>query len=339
MNFSELLDSAPNNLTIADAIGKCWQQINNHDEIIVSVSGGSDSDIMMDLIIRCGGKDKATFIFFNTGLEYAATRRQIQTLNEKYGVEIQVVPPVKPIPLCIHEHGVPFWSKYVSEMISRLQSHGFQWEDEPLEVLTKKYPHCKSALQWWCNDHPRRDGRVSSFDIDYIRGLKQFLVKNPPNFKISNRCCHYAKKLPAKRFMKSSTCDLNCVGIRKAEGGVRADRYKNCYTQSLAGPDQYRPLFWFTDDDKAEYDKHYGITHSDCYKVWGMTRTGCAGCPFSKDYKEELAIAEKYEPKFYKAMLKLFGPSYEYRRQFEAFREGMKNKESDSNEQGDNSSE
>ena len=31
-------------------------------------------------------------------------------------------------------------------------------------------------------------------------------------------------------------------------------------------------------------------------------------------------LAKQYEPKFYKAMLKVFGESYEYRRQFEVFR-------------------
>lgn len=327
MRFAELLDSAPNNLAIADALGKCYQHVNTHEKILVSVSGGSDSDVMMDLIIRCGGKDKTTFVFFNTGLEYEATKKQIQFLNEKYGVEIQIVPPIKPIPMCVREYGVPFWSKHVSEMISRLQQHGFQWEDEPFDVLIKKYPRCKSAVQWWCNEHKRRDGRVSSFDIDYVRGLKRFLVKNPPDFKISNKCCHYAKKLPAKNFLDAAVCDLNCVGIRKHEGGIRSSRYKSCFSKALSGPDQYRPVFWFTDEDKHTYEQHYGITHSDCYCVWGMDRTGCAGCPFSKNWAQELALAEKYEPKFHKAMLNVFGRSYEYRRQFEAFRKEMQQKE------------
>jgi hypothetical protein len=135
-----------------DALGKCLQQVKNHERIMVSVSGGADSDAMLDLIIRVGGKDKTTFVFHNTGLEYDATKRQLRHLEEKYGIEIQINPPVKPIPLCVREHGAPFWSKYVAEMIERLQRHGFQWEDEPLEVLLTKYPRCVSALKWWCNE-------------------------------------------------------------------------------------------------------------------------------------------------------------------------------------------
>ncbi len=321
----ELIESAPQNLAIVDAIAKCHAQVRRHRKIMASVSGGSDSDIMLDLLIRCGGKDKTTFVFFNTGLEYEATKRQIKYLNEKYGIEIQVIPPVKPIPVCVREYGVPFWSKQVSDMIERLQSHGFQWEDEPLDVLLQKYPRCKSALRWWCNDWGR-DGKVSPFDIAYVRWLKEFLIAHPPTFRISNKCCQYAKKDPAKKYLDAHSYDLNCVGVRQMEGGARATRYKNCFSMNEDGPDQYRPLFWFQDTDKAVYDEHYDLTHSDCYKVWGMKRTGCAGCPFGRNFEEELALAEKYEPKFHKAMLKVFGTSYEYRRQFEAFREEMRNK-------------
>jgi 3'-phosphoadenosine 5'-phosphosulfate sulfotransferase (PAPS reductase)/FAD synthetase len=127
--------------------------------------------------------------------------------------------------------------------------------------------------------------------------------------------------------MKENSFDVSCVGIRQAEGGVRATRYKTCYSAALEGADHYRPLFWFADADKKAYDDHYGITHSDCYKVWGMKRTGCAGCPFNLKWKEELILAETYEPKFHKAMMKVFAPSYAYRLSFEKFRKEMKVKE------------
>lgn len=321
--FGELIDTAPENLSIVDALAKCQMQVRRHQKIQASVSGGSDSDVMLDLLIRCGAKDKTTFAFFNTGLEYEATKHQIEYLNEKYGIEIQVIQPIKPIPLCVRQYGVPFWNKQVSDMIERLQKHGFQWEDEPLDVLLEKYPKCKSALKWWCNAWSRTD-KPCPFDIGYVRWLKEFLIAHPPTFPISNKCCHYAKKEPIKKYLEKHHFDLNCVGIRQSEGGVRATRYKNCYTAATDGPSQYRPLFWFSDEDKKVYDEHYGLTHSDCYKVWGMKRTGCAGCPFGRNFEEELALAEKYEPKFHKAMLKVFGQSYEYRRQFEAFRKEMR---------------
>ena len=320
---TELLDAAPDNLTIQDALGKCLQQVRNHEKILCSVSGGSDSDIMLDMIIRTGGKQKTTFVFFNTGLEYMATKKQIKFLQEKYGIEIKEIPPIKPIPICVKQHGVPFWSKHVSEMIERLQRHGFQWEDEPLEVLLQKYPGCRSGLRWWCNNHGK-PGERSRFKISYVPWLKEFIMANPPDFPISAKCCKYAKKDPAKEYVAAAAFDLNCTGVRKAEGGVRAGQYTTCYDKALAGPDQYRPLFWFSDADKLEYDNHYEIAHSDCYRVWGMCRTGCAGCPFGQKFEQELELAQKYEPNFYKAANKIFGKSYEYRRSFLQFRKEKK---------------
>lgn len=323
LKMTDLLDGAPSNLTIQDALGKCLQQVRNHKKILVSVSGGSDSDVMIDLFLRCGGREKVTFVFHNTGLEYEATKRQLRSLEEKYGVKIEMSQPIIPIPLCVREHGVPFWSKHVSEQIMRLQRHGFQWEDEPLEVLLEKYPRCRSALRWWCNDWKTDTGTPSRLNIEWVRGLKEFLIAFPPPFKISAKCCHYAKKEPAKKYAEAGGFDMDCTGVRKAEGGFRSTGYSSCYSAALAGPDQYRPLFWFSDTDKAEYDAHYGVEHSDCYKVWGMKRTGCAGCPFGKEFEQEIALAEKYEPKFHRAMLKVFGQSYDYTRQFLEFRKSL----------------
>jgi 3'-phosphoadenosine 5'-phosphosulfate sulfotransferase (PAPS reductase)/FAD synthetase len=152
------------------------------------------------------------------------------------------------------------------------------------------------------------------------------MTENPPTFRISAKCCTYAKKEVAAKYEREHDYDLICTGVRKAEKGARTTRYSTCYTQAMAGPDAYRPLFWFSDADKAEYDRHYEITHSDCYEVWGMKRTGCPGCPFGKDFEEELELTQKYEPNFYKAANKIFGQSYEYTRQYLKFREEMKKK-------------
>lgn len=56
-------------------------------------------------------------------------------------------------------------------------------------------------------------------------------------------------------------------------------------------------------------------------------RTGCAGCPFGKDFENELKIIEEYEPKLYKAVNNIFGESYEYTRKFLEFRKELSQKE------------
>ena len=105
---------------------------------------------------------------------------------------------------------------------------------------------------------------------------------------------------------------------------MRAKAHKTCFTQNFAGADTFRPLFWLTDQDKIDYKEHYGVVNSDCYEIWGMDRTGCCGCPFGKNFEQELCLMQQYEPKMYKAALKIFGKSYDYTRKFLQFREEMK---------------
>ena len=311
---------------ILDMASKAHQVLSRHEKVMVAVSGGSDSDTMLDLIAQLDPMHKATYVYYDTGMEYEATKRHLDELEEKYDIQIERVAPQLPIPTCCRKYGVPFWSKRVSEYIYRLQSHGFKWEDEPFEVLLERYPRCKSALMWWCNEWPRKDnGKESAFNIAYTPYLKEFmLMNNPP--KISAKCCEYAKKGPANRYEAEHSFDLNCTGVRKVEKGARATTHKTCFSKTSSGADTYRPVFWLSDADKQEYKEHYGLTYSDCYEVWGMKRTGCPGCPYGKEFEQELELMQKYEPKFYRAALKIFGESYEYTRAYLRYREEVKQK-------------
>lgn len=225
-----------------------------------------------------------------------------------------------PIPICCKKYGQPFISKMVSEFIYRLQQHGFKWEDKSYQELINEYPKCKSALEWWCGEK----GENSRFNINRNQYLKEFLINNPPDFPISNKCCHYAKKLVIKRANKEYKCDLLISGVRKAEGGVRAAAYKNCFTENQSKSDEYRPVFFYLNSDKEIYDDFYNITHSKCYTEYGLKRTGCAGCPYGRDFEAELEIIKKYEPKLYKAVINIFGKSYEYTRKYREFVKVMK---------------
>lgn len=283
--------------------------------------GGADSDVMVDMIIRCGGEDKTTFVFFDTGLEYKATKEHIHYLEQRHGISIQRVVPRKSIPISCKEFGVPMWSKFASDMIYRLQSHDFQWEDEPFDVLIKRYPTCSTALKWWCNV---KTGNTTQHCICGAPYMKEFIMRNPPTFKISDKCCFHTKKNMAHSFEKSGGFDLSCLGIRKSEGGVRAAAYTSCFSEHDGGIDRFRPVFYLRDEDKRCYCSHYNISHSRCYTEYGLSRTGCAGCPFGKGFEKELEIASEFEPNLAKAANSIFGKSYEYMRAYLRFREKMK---------------
>ena len=329
-NIDELLSSCPKNKTICDNIIRAWSIINRdtYKKILCSVSGGADSDVMLDIAWKCDKDNKVDYVWFDTGLEYQATKDHLEYLEQKYNIQIIRYKAIKPIPLSCKEYGQPFISKYVSEMMYRLQRHGFQWEDKSFEELYAEYPKCKSALMWWCNTHESfQDGtRLSSFNIGYNRFLKEFIVANPPQFKISGKCCSYAKKNVAHQAIKQNKYDLSLIGVRKAEGGVRATRYKSCFDEKPDKCDQYRPIFWYLDSDKEEYCTHFGITHSDCYEKYGLKRTGCYGYPFGKNYKQELEIVKKFEPRMYNGICNIFKESYEYTRKYKEFVKERKNK-------------
>ena len=310
MNIEELNNLLSNikNPTIGKALLTTYHKLNNcgYKKVLCTISGGSDSDIILDLLTKCDNNKIVQYFYFDTGLEYQATKEHIKYLQDKYNIVITTLKPKTPIPLAVKKYGQPFLSKMVSENIQRLQKHEFKWENKPYEELVKDYPNCKSALQWWCNS---RKNNVL-LGITRNKGLKEFMINNNPKFNVSNKCCKYAKKDILKDLLKQGY-DLNISGIRKSEGGVRSTAYKSCF-DNQDNYDNYRPIFWFTDEDKIEYKKLFNVSNSKCYSVYGLKRTGCVGCPFGKNYKEELEIVKKYEPKLYKAVTNLFKDSYEY---------------------------
>ena len=315
-NIIELLDNFPINQTIGDNLIRAWSKINSpkYKKIVCSISGGSDSDIMLDIVWRCDKDNKVDYVWFDTGLEYQATKEHLKYLENKYNIDIIPYKAIKPIPLSCKKYGQPFLSKQASEYIGRLQKHNFKWEDKPFEELYEEYPKCKAALLWWCN---KREN--NSFNICRNKWLKEFLIENPPTFPISNVCCKYAKKDVSHKLINEFQYDLNIIGVRKAEGGVRATSYKTCFDENGDGYDNYRPLFWYKNSDKEHYKTAYCIEYSKCYTEYGLKRTGCAGCPFGRDFEEELKVIEKYEPKLFKAVNNIFADSYEYTRKYREF--------------------
>lgn len=283
--------------------------------------GGGDSDIVVDMFERVGyAPGQVSYVWFDTGLEYEATKRHLKFLEDKYRITIRRLKAKKAIPTSCREYGTPFLSKTVSMYINRLQNHGFQWEDGDLDVLMQKYPNCKSALRWWCNEW----GDKSRFNIGVSLGLKEFMMQNPPPL-FSDKCCEYAKKNVGYEIEKEFEDGVLIVtGVRRSEGGVRAIRYPSCYTPANKHAAQFRPIFYFTDEDKLEYEQFCGVVHSDCYTQYGLKRTGCACCPFGSGFEFELAVVEEHEPKLFKAANAIFGDSYDYMRKYREFKEEFK---------------
>ena len=322
IDLNVLMESAPQNYHIVDTLVKARSILDRHSKCAVSVSGGSDSDIVMDLIelVKPDGCE-VRYVFFDTGLEYEATKRHLDYLEQKYGVTIERRKPRKTIPVVCREYGIPFISKDVSEMLNRLQKHSFDWNDMPENATVEKYGRCKSALDWYYNRRPLSISGKTKYSIKRYKLLREFIKMNAPDFTISERCCYYAKKQTAEDFNKEYRPDLSVNGMRQAEGGRRAGSVQTCFTLSNGNnPDNYRPLWYWTDEDKAVYKEWRRLRYSDCYEVYGLKRTGCVGCPCNSKAEQELNLVEQYEPQVVKAARNIFGASYDYRRQYIEFK-------------------
>lgn len=315
------------------------KRLKEHPNAICSYSGGSDSDIMIHLIEntrKIFNLEPITYCFFNTGLEMKATKDHVKATAEKYGVEIMEVKPSKgnDIVSAVHKHGQPFVSKIMSGGLEEWQKKALptsiadeydQAEDKAAKrkELKERYPHCESLINFLCCCNAAGDPRPNiQLVINSSKYMRDFITEHPPTFKISASCCNHCKKAPAHKIQKDF--DMIITGERRDEGGMRSvprkDNTALCFTETGSGQFRLRPLYYVSDSDKEWYKEKYHIRYSDAYEVYGLTRTGCCGCPISYKAIDDLEKIRPYEPTLVKAAWNLFGDSYRYRQQYNEYK-------------------
>lgn len=314
-------------------------RIKQHPKAICSYSGGADSDILIDLIERTrhlypNALPPIKYVFFNTGLEMKATKDHVKEVAEKYGVEIETVKPKVGIVQATRQHGIPFVSKIMSGGLSEWQKKNIplsiaeeyeQAEDKAAkrQELKERYPKCQSVINFLCCCNSAGEPRPNiQLVINSSKYMRDFINEFPPDFQISAKCCDYCKKQPAHRVQKGY--EMVITGERRDEGGMRSVPRKDCstmcFTETADGQFRLRPLYYVSDKDKAWYKEHYGVKYSDAYEVYGLTRTGCCGCPISYKAVEDLEKIRPYEPNLVKAVWNVFGKSYLYRQQYNEYK-------------------
>ena len=329
-------------------MGIICTRLKQYPNAICSYSGGSDSDIMLDLIERTRkifNLPPIKYVFFNTGLEMEATKRHVKETAKKYGVEIEEVRPKVNIVKATREHGQPFVSKIMSAGLEGWQKKGIplsiadeyaQAEDKAAkrQELRERYPKCETTINFLCCCNKDGEPRPNiQLVINSSKYMLDFIKEQPPEFKISAKCCDYCKKQLAHKVQKPY--DLIITGERQDEGGMRSvprseDWYQTntmCFYEQSDGKRRLRPLYYVSDKDKAWYKEYYGITYSDAYEVYGLTRTGCCGCPISHKAVDDLEKIRPYEPNVVKAAWNIFGDSYRYRQAYNAYKEQRKAEE------------
>lgn len=310
-----------------------------HPKACLSYSGGSDSDILIDVVERVRksyGLPEIKYLFFNTGLEMRATKEHVQATREKYGVEIEEIRPKINIVRAVRKYGMPFVSKIMSEGLGEWQKKGIPLsiadeyanaEDKAVKraELRERYPGCETTINFLCccnrDGEPRPDIQIV---INSSRYMLDFIRENPPQFRISSQCCDCCKKAPAHKAQKDY--EMIITGERRDEGGMRSvprqgeQNASMCFAETKSGQYRLRPLYYVSDADKAWYKARYGIRYSDAYEVYGLTRTGCCGCPISYKAVADLEKIRPYEPNLVKAAWNVFGDSYRYRQEYNEYK-------------------
>lgn len=317
-------------LAIQSIIAK---RLTEHPNAICSYSGGSDSDIMIDLIEQTRklfDLPPIKYVFFNTGLEMKATKDHVKEVAQKYGVEIEEIRPKVNIVRATRLHGVPFVSKIMSAGLNEWQKKNIPLtiadeyanaDDKAAkrQELRERYPHCESVINFLCCCNSAGEPRPNiQLVINSSKYMLDFIKETPPDFQISAKCCDYCKKQIAHKVQKDY--EMIITGERRDEGGMRSvprkDNTALCFGETASGQFRLRPLYYVSDADKAWYKEYYGVRYSDAYEVYGLTRTGCCGCPISYKAVDDLEKIRPYEPNVVKAAWNIFGKSYEYRRKY-----------------------
>ena len=313
------------------------KRLREHPKAICSYSGGSDSDILIDLIERVRmifSLPSVEYAFFNTGLEMRATKNHVEEIAEKYGVKIEAYRPKTGIVTASRKYGIPFVSKIMSAGLEEWQKKGIplsisqEYEEAKdkaakRQELKERYPKCESVINFLCCCNSEGEPRPKiQLVINSSKYMRDFIDEYPPDFQISAKCCDYCKKQVAHDVQKDF--DMIITGERRDEGGMRSVPRKDntvlCFTETSEGQYRLRPLYYVSDADKAWYKEYYGIRYSDAYEIYGLTRTGCCGCPISYKAVEDLEMIRPHEPNLVKAAWNIFGKSYEYRAKYNRYK-------------------
>ena len=229
-------------------------------QVSVSISGGKDSAILLDLARRCFPDIEAVYV--NTGLDFPEVRSfAMDTPN------VTVLQPRTRFDEVVREHGWCFPSKDVAHTIYYARK-GSKWAIARLNGVNA-------------------DGTPSKYrQSHYVKWA--YLVDAP--FKISANCCGIMKEAPLEKYERES-------GKRPIVGtmAVESERRRHAWLQT--GCNNFdskhpvsKPLSFWTNQDALRYILDYKIPIASVYgdivedkkgqlATTGEQRTGCCFCP------------------------------------------------------------
>lgn len=280
-----------NQLLLKDRIDKIREVINKYGEenFYISFSGGKDSTVLSALVDMAIPDNKIPRVYANTGIEYKLILQFVKKLKEKeHPWELVILEPSVPIKPMLEKEGYPFKSKEHSACVNSYQQGN------------------KNGR--WITRYLNRGGRYGCPQKLKYQFTEDFKLK------VSDKCCDRLKKDVLHEYQKANEKKYGIVGIIKAEGGRRTGA--KCLAFEGKKLKNFQPLVPITKEWEEWFIDKYNVDISDIYKPpYNFRRTGCKGCPFAPDIKEELDTLEKFFPAERKQCEIIWKPVYEeYRR-------------------------
>ena len=289
MDILSMEDYAPEEI-LKNRIFKINQVFNQFDikNFAISYSGGKDSNVLSELIDLAVPGNHIPRVFMHTGIELNAVVDFVKQ-KQKEDYRIHIIRPQKNIKSVLEEYGYPFKSK---------------------EHSSKVFEYKRLGMREWIREYADGDfgGRISCPKI------LRYQFTDECKLKISDKCCKELKEKPLKNWQNKTGFKFPIIGIRRSEGGRRANAICTVFSngklkafQPLAPVDE-KWIDWMV----INYEIELPIVY---YPPYNFSRTGCKGCPFAINLQAELDTLEKYFPKERKQCEAIWKPVYdEYRR-------------------------
>ena len=227
--------------------------------VTVSISGGKDSMVLLDLARRVHPEIEAVYV--NTGLDYPEVRRlAMETEN------VTVLKPSLPFDEVIEKYGWCFPSKDVAQKIHYARL-GAEW-----------------ALRGLRGEN--LDGTPNAWRQRYKRWAH--LVDAP--FKISHECCRIMKEGPLNAYTRKIG-KHPIIGLLADESHLRQQAWLKVGCNNFDGRQPLsKPISFWTTQDILQYTKQVGLPLASVYgeivtnrkgelMLTGEQRTGCVFCP------------------------------------------------------------
>lgn len=274
--------------TLVDRIAKI-QAINEQYDLLnnsyIAFSGGKDSTVLHYLIDMALPGNKIPRLFMNTGIEFVDMIKFVkkQALLDK---RIVILNNRLNIKKTLNEVGYPFKSKPHSKMVGIYQRNG-------LTDYIKDYIDKDKKAKYKC--------------------MPKLRYQFSENFKIKldYRCCIKFKEEPAILWAKEYNKTINITGVKAEEGSTRADINCVVYDKNK-NLEKFHPLLIVTEQWEDEFVKRNNIQLCKLYgEPFNFERTGCKGCPFTRNLQRQLNKLYKLLPHEYYQCLHLWKPVYD----------------------------